>query len=145
MKIRPSIVLQKDNAVLLMQYHYNNNERLNLPGGNLEEGETMAQSLVREMYEELGIEVQIHELLFVGEVVSSAQKTTLHCVFAGTIVNGIPQLNPAETTAESLVWLPAEQLLNINLYPNIAQKLYLHLHKKQTPSTYVGQIEQEWF
>ena len=50
MKIRPSIVLQKDNAFLIMQYHYNNNERLNLPGGNLEEGETMAQSLVREMH-----------------------------------------------------------------------------------------------
>lgn len=145
MSIRPSIIIQKDDAILLMQYHYNGNYLLNIPGGNLDEGETMAQALVREMREELGIEVALSELLFVCEVVSSAPKTTLHAVFVGTVVSGTPQLNPAETSAEALVWLPVKDLLTINLYPNIAQQLYNHLHQKQRQAIYVGQIEQKWF
>lgn len=145
MRIRPSIVIQKDDAILLMQYHYNGNELLNLPGGNLDDGETMAQALVREMREELGIEVALSELLFVSEVVSADKKTAIHAVFVGTIVSGTPQLDPAGTSAEALVWLPTSNLLTVNLYPNIALQLYNHLHQKQRQAIYVGQIEQKWF
>ncbi len=38
-----------------------------LPGGRLEIGETSAEALVREMREELGVEVQVERLLWVSE------------------------------------------------------------------------------
>ena len=104
MKVRPSAIIIENNHLLLLRYNYGGNDVFALPGGNIDTGETLTQALERELSEELGIEAEISELFFVGEVILPNQKDTLHCCFATKIIAGIPILNPKETTALEVVW-----------------------------------------
>ncbi len=143
MNIRPSILIEKDNKVLTMRYRYGNEDVFNLPGGNVEFGEGIKDTLIREMEEELDLEV------IVGEMVCSCEvhlptKQTLHCLFEGAIIEGEPTLNAEETKALEVVWLPISELSNVNLYPSIAKHIQNWLYDDKPP-LYLGQINQKWF
>jgi ADP-ribose pyrophosphatase YjhB (NUDIX family) len=145
MKIRPAVIIIEDEKILTMHYQYGGQDVFNLPGGNLEFGESLMLALTRELTEELGIEVEIGELMMVGEVhFPEPQKQTIHFIFEGKIVNGTPTLNPQHTSALAIRWLSIHELARVNLYPNIRESLkeYLsgNLHDK-----YIGKLEQNWF
>ncbi len=143
--IRPAILIIENQSILTMQYRYGEQEVYNLPGGNLELGEYLSEALAREMQEELGIEVTVGELIAVGEVyVKENNKQTLHLLFAGKIKVGIPTLNPKETSALDIRWLPIDELNSVNLYPNIAPTIQDYLTGNLL-NKYTGKIEQQWF
>ena len=82
--IRPAVLIIENQQILTMQYQYGGQEVYNLPGGNLELGEHLSDALMREMHEELGIEVSIGEMILVGEVYFEDRKNhTLHLLFEG--------------------------------------------------------------
>jgi hypothetical protein len=66
-----------------------------------------------------------------------------HLVFEGDIVGGIPQLHPDETTANDLVWVPADQIAELNIYPALNDTIldFIHSGKK---GQYVGTLKQIW-
>lgn len=140
MKVRPALLLRRDSAVLTLRYRYGTTDVYGLPGGNPDEGETLAETLVRELREELGITVRVGRLVLLGEVLIPEKKAVLHTLFEGEILEGSPVLNPAETTALEAVWLPVAALNERNLYPNVGAFL-----KNPSPDPYVGRIAQEWF
>ena len=145
MNIRPAILIIQDNKILTMQYRYGDTDVYNLPGGNVEFGETMSDTLAREMVEELNIEVTVNELIAIGEVFfPEKKKHTLHALFKGKIINGDPIINPAETSALAVKWLNINDLPNINLYPNITNTIVKYLNN-QLDNPYIGQINQQWF
>ncbi|HEX9972357.1 MAG TPA: (deoxy)nucleoside triphosphate pyrophosphohydrolase [bacterium] len=59
------------------------------PGGKQEQGESLEQCLVREIYEELAVTIQIHEHLFSITHRYEKLKISLH-FFLCTILNGAP-------------------------------------------------------
>ena len=144
MKVRPSAIIIENNHLLLLRYNYGGNDVFALPGGNIDTGETLTQALQRELSEELGIEAEISELLFVGEVILPTQKDTLHCCFATKIIAGIPTLNPKETTALEVVWKNIMTLHDINLYPNIGDAIQDSMLMGHS-TVYLGKIEQVYF
>ena len=145
MKVRPALVLIQNNCVLTMRYRYGQTDVYNLPGGNPDTGETMPQTIIRELFEEMGIEVTVAELLACGEVILPQQaKDVLHCVFLGEIKSGIPILNSQETSAEAIVWQPIGQLDTLNMYPNIGKDLK-NILQQQTSGVYLGKIDQAWY
>lgn len=139
MNIRPAIVLIDDNKILTMRYQYGNEAVFNLPGGNVEFGESIENTLIREMEEELNIKTETKEMICVGEV-HLEKKQTLHLIFSGRIISGTPVLNPKETTALEIVWISLNDLTNINLYPNVSKFIL-----NRPENRYVGKIEQKWF
>ena len=145
MNIRPAILIIENNKILTMQYRYGDADVYNLPGGNVEFGETMADTLAREMVEELNLQVEIQELVSIGEVFFlEKKKHTLHALFKGKIIAGEPIINPAETSALAIKWINISDLPNINLYPNITDTILKHLDN-QLDNPYIGQINQQWF
>jgi 8-oxo-dGTP diphosphatase len=145
MKVRPSICLIKNNKILLMRYVFNGVEVYNLPGGNVDNGETLHETLIREMHEELDIEVLPSNLVLIGEVSLIEQKEdVLHCIFEGKITRNEPVLNPLETTAKNIIWLPIEALPYTNLYPNVGTELLDRLSKVKK-EVYISKINQKWF
>lgn len=145
MKIRPAILIIENEKILTMQYSYGGQDVFNLPGGNLEFGEHLTDALVRELAEEMGIQVAIGELIMVGEVHAlEQQKQTFHFIFVGKITEGTPTLNPKETSAIAIKWLNINELSAKNLYPNISEKLSQYL-AKNLDNKYIGKIEQKWF
>lgn len=143
--IRPAVLIIENQQILTMQYQYGGQEVYNLPGGNLELGEHLSDALMREMHEELGIEVSIGEMILVGEVYfEDRKKHTLHLLFEGKITAGIPTLNPAETSALATKWLDIDKLNTINLYPNLSKSIQDYLAGKLN-NKYIGKIDQRWF
>ncbi len=88
--IRVTGVLIQNDEILLVQQKVNSNRNWSLPGGRLEQGETLQQGLVREMKEETGLDVEIVRMLYLCDIATS-YNTVLHITFlvkrvGGTIV-----------------------------------------------------------
>lgn len=139
MKVRPAALIIENNHVLLLRYSYGNQDVYALMGGNTDEGESLSDTLIRELREELNIEIEVGEMLLIGEVIQPSKSVVLHCIFSAKIIAGLPHINPHHTTALDIGWLPIEDLKNYNLYPNIGH----HIIMQQ--GGYVGKIEQPFF
>ena len=147
MNVRPGIIIQQDNKILLLKYNYSGQDVFGLPGGNSDEGETLRDTLVRELQEELNLTIEVHNLVLMGEVIlAEKKKSTLHCVFGGRIISGSPETNPEHTTTDGFVWIDAGKLDTIKMYPNVGRFIKDLLQMKgECPNPYIGQIPQKWF
>ncbi len=145
MKVRPSIAIIENNNILLMRYRYGNTDVYNLPGGNVDKGEILTETIIRELREELGIEVEVGEMILCGDVIMpEGKEDVLHGVFEGKIITGKPTLNPKETSALAVVWLPLVDLQNLEMYPNVGAELQRFFLKRQRID-YMGKVGQKWF
>ncbi len=145
MKVRPSVVIIENDFVLLMRYRYGQTDVYNLPGGNVDKGETLAQTVVRELQEELGIEVAVEKMILTGEVLMPEPKNdVLHCVFLANIIQGKPALNSVETSALEVVWKPINTLKDLNMYPNVGAEIE-RIFLEGVGFQYVGKVEQGWY
>ena len=145
MKVRPSVVIIENDCVLLMRYRYGQTDVYNLPGGNVDKGETLTQTVVRELQEELGITIAVEKMILLGEVLlPEPQKDVLHGVFLAKIIAGNPTLNPQETSALEVVWKPISTLKGIAMYPNVGAELERIL-LEGVGFQYVGRVDQGWY
>jgi ADP-ribose pyrophosphatase YjhB (NUDIX family) len=146
MNVRPAILIQKNGQILTLEYHYGGQIVYNLPGGNVDFGETMSQTLKREMIEELAMKVEVGELIVVGEVhIEEKNKSTLHCLFEGNIVEGEPTINAEHCSAKEIKWLNISDISSVNLYPNLKKEILQWINNQPLEDFYVGKIEQTWF
>jgi 8-oxo-dGTP diphosphatase len=145
MNVRPAILIIENDKILTLEYQYGSQAVYNLPGGNVEFGETMSQTLQREMIEELGMKISVGELAMVGEIhLTQKEKYTLHCLFECKIIEGIPKINSKNTSAKAIKWLNINELSDIHLYPNFKKEILLWLND-DLEDYYIGKIEQQWF
>lgn len=146
MKVRPALLLIENNHVLLLHYRYGDADVYGLPGGNPDKGETLDQTVVRELQEELGIEVEVGPMVLTGEVLTPeiGKDDMLHLIFTGQLIGGIPRLNPQETSALAIAWKPVRELHTLNLYPNVGVQIQ-DLFLSQTSPGYIGKINQTFF
>jgi ADP-ribose pyrophosphatase YjhB (NUDIX family) len=145
MRCRPALILVERNHILLMKYQYGTEFVYNLPGGNPDPGETLVETIVRECREELDIEVEVGNLLMVGEILPSEKRdASVHILFEGKIISGIPVIQKDQTSALELVWVSISEITKINMYPNVSAELQ-DLLFLQKPGKYVGAIPQAWF
>ena len=145
MRCRPALILVERNHILLMKYQYGTEFVYNLPGGNPDPGETLVETIVRECREELDIEVEVGNLLMVGEILPSEKRdASVHILFEGKIISGIPVIQKDQTSALELVWVSISEITKINMYPNVSAELQ-DLLFLQKPGKYVGVIPQAWF
>ena len=82
------------------------------PGGKMELGETPEQALVRELKEELAIDVNVGEKICTVEYDYPKFHLTMHCFWA-TIVSGEIKL----LEHEDAKWLDRENLNSVNWLP----------------------------
>lgn len=149
MNVRPSALIWRvrdtQTEVLLMRYNYGGQDVYALPGGNPDRGEILPETIIREIREELGVSVDIGEMILAGEMLLTERNDdVLHVIFAARNLQGTPALNPAETSALELVWRPIADLPHLNLYPNVGERLQPWF-SSATYLGYVGRIEQRYF
>lgn len=144
MRIRPAALIIENNHVLFLRYDYPSGSKFALPGGNVDSGETFPVCISRECEEELGIEVEVGEMIAVGQVHATTDyDACLHVIFEGDILGGIPVLQPGETTANELVWVSVDKIAELNIYPSMNEAIldFVHAGKK---GQYLGTIKQIW-
>ncbi len=124
MKVRPAAWIVQDGLVLTMRYQYGTEIVHVLPGGNPDPGESLPETLARELEEELGVTARIGRMILACEVLNFNQKEdTLHCVFEAEIASGEPHLDHGHTSAQAIAWISPDELAQLTLYPNVSEFL----------------------
>ncbi|NLP50061.1 NUDIX domain-containing protein [Bacillus sp. RO1] len=119
-----TVVLNEKNEVLLIKGPRRGWE---MPGGQVEEGESLKDAAIRETKEESGIDVEIVRFCGVFQNVSGSICNTL---FLARAVGGSPSISP-----ESLEvgFFPIEQALKMVTYMNFRERIEYCLKEEMIP------------
>lgn len=119
--IRAGVVLLSRDGVAAIERVRDGRTYHVLPGGQVEEGESLAEAARRETHEELGVLVKIRGLVAVVHFGDSTQHYFLAELIGGEFGTGDgPEMDsPAESERGSYraVWLPVQDLLGHDLKP----------------------------
>ncbi len=88
MRIRVTGVVIEDGRILLLDQDTEATRSWSLPGGKVEEGESLAAALVREMREETGLEVEPGRLLYVCDHLPGSGVHIVHVTFEARRTGG---------------------------------------------------------
>ena len=112
--IRVTGILIEDEKLLLVKQKVSDKRNWSLPGGKLEQGETIEQGIIREMKEETGLDVEIIRLLYLCDV-SASNNTLLHISFLLKRVAGNIELPTNEFESNPIYdveFIPISDLLD---------------------------------
>lgn len=106
-------IIRQDNNVLICQRAKDDDAGLlwEFPGGKLEEGETLEQCIVREIKEELELDIRVKGIFTESEYYFS--KPVHFTFFEAEITGGIMKCNDHETA----VWVSVSTLRDYDFLP----------------------------
>ena len=82
-----------------------------IPGGKVEYGESMRAAAIREVREETGIEVELGDVIWVGDALGPGDPPAWHYTlvdYLGQMIGGVLQ---AADDAREVAWIPLKSAL----------------------------------
>ncbi|KGA95869.1 DNA mismatch repair protein MutT [Alkalihalobacillus alcalophilus ATCC 27647 = CGMCC 1.3604] len=118
MRVRSGVVIIESHAVVLIKRMREGQVYYVFPGGGVEKEETPKEAAKREAYEELGLEVEVGELLKKVEF-NGLQFYFQAKIVAGTFGTGAGEeyRNERNRGTYEPVWLPLSQLGSVDIRP----------------------------
>lgn len=112
-----AIVFDESNNIGIIHIPKTNHPYYELPGGKVEEGETLEEACIRECKEEIGCTVEIvYELGITREYRKRLERVNeSHCFVAKVVgEKGVPELTEKEKAlGVEPVWLPYDEALRV--------------------------------
>jgi len=140
-RIRIAALIVEEGKVLLVEHAKNQAHYWLLPGGGLETGEDMKATLVRELKEEIDLEIKAHDLVLVTESTSpDASRHIIQMVFTASR-QGEPRVTGQDERVAGVHWLDAETLSDRIFYPNMKGWVLDHLRDDDFGPAY---MKLEW-
>jgi len=90
-----------------------------VPGGRQRRGETMREAVAREVAEETGLEVEVGDLVWAGDILDDADPPAYHYTvvdFEATVIGG--ELRAGDDAAEAR-WVPLADVRSLPLTPTM--------------------------
>ena len=112
MKIRVTGIVLDQDRILLVEQNVDKLRSWSLPGGGLEEGETLEQGVVRELEEETGLIVTLKELLYLCDYIRD-DRHVIHITFLAEAVDttlGTTTPGLDENPIKSILFVPVKNL-----------------------------------
>lgn len=138
MRQRATAVILKDKKLLLIRRIKPDADYYIFPGGGIEDHETIEQALIREVKEELSLNIKSYKLLFLLENISLPETVTIHkddqtwYIFQITEYSGIPEIGGPEKERETtqnqyhIEWVELSKLQSMkHVYPEVLTKRLL--------------------
>lgn len=98
-----------------------------MPGGQVEEGESLAQAAIREVKEESGIDIEVNR--FCG-VYQNTEKSICNTLFLGKPIGGV--CTPSEESLE-VGYFPLEEVKEMVTWGNFLERIESCLDENQHP------------
>ncbi|MFD1739214.1 NUDIX hydrolase [Bacillus salitolerans] len=119
-----SIVMNNKNEILLIKGPRRGWE---MPGGQVEEGESLKEAVIRETKEESGIDIEV--IKFCG-IFQNVDQSICNTLFLGKAIGGEPT-----TSSESIEvgYFPIKQALDMVTWKNFRQRIEYCLDEKNHP------------
>ena len=121
MRVRVTEVVIEDGHILLLNQDTDSGRSWSLPGGKLEDGETLAEAFIREMKEETGLDVEPGRLLYVCDHLPAQ---VVHITFEGRRTGGtVGDIAPgADTTPiRGVEFVPVSKLPSLGFSERFAE------------------------
>jgi ADP-ribose pyrophosphatase YjhB (NUDIX family) len=117
-RARVTGVLIEEGTILLVKHikEVDTNRFWSLPGGKVENGETLDLAMKREMFEETGLNVEIQRLLYVCDK-PEEQVSRIHFLFFLKRISGVATLPSNiydENNITEIRFVPLAELQNLN-------------------------------
>lgn len=115
MKYAVAAVIQKDNKILLAQRSLQSRGqpgKWENAGGEVDEGETSEQAIIREIKEELGVDFKINKTLLEDEFPNT--DGVWHVIIYSGSIEGEPKAMISEETSD-VKWFDIAELENVDL------------------------------
>lgn len=128
-------ILINNSQLLTVKYRDEKGIFYALPGGGQEVGESLYENVQRECREEVGLDIQVGDLLFIREWIS--EEKNIHQVefifmcTAEAIESAIEGPNP-DGGQLGIEWLPLKQLVDYRLYPLEIRSYLSEINKSDT-------------
>lgn len=125
------MIVNEDGQILLAKSH-KWFDRYTLPGGHIEIGETMQEAVKREAKEEVGLDVEVGEMLLTQEAIFAPEfwksKHFIFFDFLCTVKGQMVKLDHREL--QDYLWTWPGAALNLNLDSFTEKTLAKYLHRK---------------
>ncbi|MCX7678863.1 MAG: NUDIX domain-containing protein [Spirochaetes bacterium] len=122
-RIRVGALIFEEGRALLISHQKENQVYWLIPGGGVNFGETLPEALKREILEELGIEIEVQDIVLVCESIEpEGRRHILNIGFYCKRKSASIQLGNDERLHGYRFFLPHE-ILQLQLFPNINEDL----------------------
>jgi len=132
----------KDDKMLAIKINDGKEEWYIMPGGGQDVEELLPDTVCREVAEELGLLVEVKDLVFVIEGVHGEQfhrvDLVFLCEYISEIENSVLQ---TDTNQVGYDWLDIKTLNTIPLYPSKLRRQIMNLHEGKQYKVYLGNEE----
>jgi 8-oxo-dGTP diphosphatase len=129
-----ALIFNQDGKLLLTKrgpQAKNERGKWEIPGGSLEFGETLEQGLKREIREELGIEIQVGEMLqLCDHIIPEEGQHWVSPTYICQIVSGVPTIMEPEK-CDQIGWFWLEETNNLPLSIVTAEDIRILKEKQQ--------------
>lgn len=118
-----------EQEILLVRHRRRGRSYSVLPGGKIENGETLDDALFREGLEETGFELRLDRLILVFDVISPENHShALNLVVTATVTGGeFREASPSEgepiERGDRAYFAPMSSLSDVDIYPPIAAEI----------------------
>ncbi|PRX61464.1 ADP-ribose pyrophosphatase YjhB (NUDIX family) [Nonomuraea fuscirosea] len=124
MKVRVTGVVIEEGQILLLDQDTDTGRSWSLPGGKVEQGESIAGALLREMREETGLDIRVDHLLYVCDHLPGNGTHVIHMTFKATRVGGsvAAAADGADTTPiRGVRFVPVTELPTLGFSPRFVE------------------------
>lgn len=137
-RIRVAGLLLEEDRVLMVQHKKDHKSYWLLPGGGVKYGESLADAVKREFLEELGIDVEVGDTLFVSDAISpKGKRHIVNVIFVCKYLSGEYSLGDDKRLV-GFDFIDKERLHTIVVYPPFKESLIDYMDTRERSTIYLG-------
>lgn len=137
-RIRVAGLFLRQGKILLAEHEKGGRRYWLLPGGGMEYGESVEETLVRELREEAGLEIEVGKLLWVVESIpGDKHRHVLNLILEAEAIGS--ELSPTpDRVLRDVRWVPLSRLSTLELFPDTKVEILRYVETRDPGRAMLG-------